>query len=225
MPSGTGVMRSEAHRGMVIRVRSLEHAGPERPESSRGEFLQKAVVAGGAIVAGGVLVAGLPKLAAAAPSPEQDVEIANFALRLEYLQAAFYDAASSKANLTGDLLEFVEVVREHERAHIDYLKELLGDAAKPSPRFEFGNSVSNAKNFSKTAMTLEDLGVAAYNGQATNLRRQTLAAAARIVSVDARHAAWIRAIVGRPPALQPTDPPKTATRVLQDLDKIGFIRS
>jgi ferritin-like protein len=194
---------------MVIRVRSLEHAGPERPESSRGD----------------VLAAGLPRLAAAAPSPEQDGMIANFALRLEYLQAAFYEAAFSQANLTGDLLEFVEVVREHEQAHVDYLKELLGDAAEPSPRFDFGNSVRNANNFAKAATTLEDLGVAAYNGQATNLTPKTLAAAARIISVDARHAAWIRAIVGRPPALQPTDKPKTANRVLQDLDKIGFIRS
>jgi hypothetical protein len=210
---------------MVIRVRSLEGAGPQVAEASRADFLQKAVVAGSAIVAGGVLVAGLPKLAVAAPSPEQDVEIANFALRLEYLQAAFYDAAASGANLTGDLLEFVNVVREHERAHIDYLKNFLGDAAKPSPRFDFGNAASNAENFAKSAMTLEDLGVAAYNGQATNLTRQSLAAAARIVSVDARHAAWIRAIVGRPPALQPTDKPKTAKRVLQDLDSIGFIRS
>ncbi len=54
-------------------------------------------------------------------------------------------------------------------------------------------------------MSLEDLVVSTYNGQAVNLTPASLKAAARIVSVEARHAAWIRSIVGDVPAMEPTD--------------------
>ena len=49
-------------------------------------------------------------------------------------------------------------------------------------------------------MSLEEAGLGVYNGQAVNLTPQTLAAAARIVSVEARHAAWARALAGKDPA-------------------------
>ena len=52
------------------------------------------------------------------------------------------------------------------------------------------------ERFEPTALKLEDLGVAAYNAQAPNLTKAALAAAARIVSVEARHAAWIRDVRG-----------------------------
>ena len=67
--------------------------------------------------------------------------------------------------------------------------------------------------------------MAAYNGQAANLTRDALIAAARIVSVDARHAAWIRAIQDKPPASRPTDLPKTRREVLAAVDRTGFVRS
>ena len=55
-------------------------------------------------------------------------------------------------------------------------------------------------------MKLEDLAVATYNGQAVNLTPASLKAAARIVSVEARHAAWIRSIVGEVPATRGDGP-------------------
>jgi hypothetical protein len=92
------------------------------------------------------------------------------------------------------------------------------------PRFAFGKAVANPARFAATALELEDLGVAAYNGQAANLSKPALQAAARIVSVDARHAAWIRATQGRPPANQPTDSPLTRRQVLARVDDTGFVR-
>ena len=88
----------------------------------------------------------------------------------------------------------------------------------------FGNAVTNPKRFSKTALDLEELAVAAYNGQAVNVSKAVLQAAAGIVSVDARHAAWIRAIRGTAPASQATDVAQTRRQVLQKVDRTGFVR-
>ena len=70
---------------------------------------------------------------------------------------------------------------------------------------------------------LEDAAVAALNGQITNLTPERLAAACAIVSVDARHAAWIRDIGGMPPAAGATDAPLAAADVRALLQRQGFL--
>jgi hypothetical protein len=77
--------------------------------------------------------------------------------------------------------------------------------------------------FTATAIALEDTGVAAYNGQGPRLRRKTLGAAASIVSVEARHAAWIRHIAGKRPAPNPIDPAKSRKQVTRIVTQTGFI--
>jgi hypothetical protein len=67
--------------------------------------------------------------------------------------------------------------------------------------------------------------IGAYNGQAANLTKPTLAMAAQIVSVEARHAGWIRAIAGKNPAPNATDQPKTATQVQSAVNRTGFVKS
>lgn len=209
---------------VVDKEQAVAALGEEGAESvSRERFLRRLAFAGGAAVVGGVLVGGLPRLGVSAPSPAQDVEIFNFALVLENLQAAFYDQAASSGILEGDLREFVAVVRDHEQRHIEYIKGVLGDEAREAPTFSFGDALRDAERFAATAATLEDLGVAAYNGQAANVTRKALAAAARIVSVDARHAAWIRSLAGRTPASQATDRPLTAKQVTAELGRLGFV--
>ena len=79
--------------------------------------------------------------------------------------------------------------------------------------------------FQATAMVLEDTGVAAYNGQGPNLTKKTLGAAAQIVSVEARHAAWIRDIVKKAPAPDAFDPAKTKEEVTAAVTATGFIAS
>lgn len=56
----------------------------------------------------------------------------------------------------------------------------------------------NKHEFRATSIALEDTGVAVYNVQGPNLTKPTLAVAGMIVSVEARHAAWIRRITGKP---------------------------
>ncbi len=100
------------------------------------------------------------------------------------------------------------------------------------PTFDFMNTTSDAATFRATAVVLEDTGVSAYNGQGPNLRKATLAVAAGIVSVEARHAAWIRRIVGKPrlrrrrgqpPAPAVLDPALTRDEVLAAVTETGFI--
>ena len=174
---------------------------------------------------GAVFQAGLPAVALGRPSPGQDAEILNYALLLEELQTAFYDEAVAGGGLDGELLEFARVVAGHEREHVQLLRRALGTKARKAPRFEFRAATSSPQRFAAAALELEELGVAAYNGQAANLTRDALIAAARIVSVDARHAAWIRAIQDKPPASRPTDLPKTRREVLAAVDRTGFVRS
>ena len=192
--------------------------------ASRKRFLQLGVAGAGTLSLGAVLAAGVPRATAATPSAKLDVEVLSYALLLEELQAAFYEAALDRAGLRGELREFAEVVSGHEREHVKLLRGALGAKARPIPRFAFGKAVSSPRRFAATALQLEDLGVAAYNGQATNLRRDALIAAARIVSVDARHAAWIRAIQNRPPARQATDPSSSRADVLAAVKKTGFVK-
>jgi rubrerythrin len=193
--------------------------------SSRAEHFARAVVAGGALAAGGVLAAALPRLAASAPSSAQDRKILNFALLLEYIEAGFYMEALQKGKLSGDLLEYVSIVRRHEQAHVAFLKSVLGSAARREPKLAFGAATSNPDKFTAAAIALEETMIGAYNGQAANLTKPTLAAAAKIVSVEARHAGWIRAIAGQNPAPNPTDKPMTAAQVQAEVRQTNFLKA
>jgi rubrerythrin len=127
--------------------------------------------------------------------------------------------------LKGELRDYVEVVGAHEQQHLSALKGALGNKARKAPRLKFGKATTNRDAFVAAAITLEEMSVAAYNGQAANLTKPTLAVAAKIVSVEARHAAWIRAIAGKLPAADATDPSLTQAQVLAALQKTGFLRA
>jgi hypothetical protein len=176
----------------------------EQKEATRAQLLRRTIVGGGAVL-GGAAIWGLPQLTDASPSEEQDKRVLNLVLALEYVEAAFYQEALARAGLQGDLKEFARIVEEHEKAHVAFLRRALGGAAEPAPRHDFGDKTKDADAFTAAAVALEDLAVATYNGQAVNLTPASLKAAARIVSVEGRHAAWIRSIVGEVPAVEATD--------------------
>ena len=124
------------------------------------------------------------------------------------------------------------MVRDHEVAHVEFLQGALGDAANPKPTFDFGSTVTDVDQFVATSIVLEDTGVTAYNGQAVRLRKPTLAAAASIVSVEARHAAWIRHLAFGPdydraaqyPAPTAFDRLASARQVTNAVESTGFIQ-
>jgi hypothetical protein len=210
-----------------LRLDVFDPAALSEPElgASRGKLLRRALAGGGAIVAGGIVVAGVPRSANSAPSPAQDAEILNLALLLEYMESAFFTEASFSGKLSGELLEYAQIVRGHERAHVAFLRGALGSKARKEPKFDFGNATQDPKAFTAAAVKLQDLMVAAYNGQATNLTTGALEAAAKIVSVEARHAGWIRAIAQENPAPEATDTPKTAAQVTRAVNRTKFVSS
>ena len=113
---------------------------------------------------------------------------------------AFYQEALDRGALRGEIEGYAQAVLDQEREHLAFVKKALGSKAGEPPRFTFGPATQDPDEFAATAAELEDLAVAAYNGQATNVSKPTLEAAATVVSVEARHAAWIRSIAGEPPA-------------------------
>jgi hypothetical protein len=195
--------------------------------SSRREVVRGGSIAALAFAAGAGagLFRGPAAAIAAAPSAAQDREIFNFALLLEYLQASFYTEAVEQGALTGEVRRFAEVVSGHERAHVAYLRKALGSQARPRPKFDFGNATRSERAFLKAAVLLENTGVLAYNGQAANLTKPALAAAAEIVSVEGRHAAWISALAGRHPAPRAADVGAPSAEVVRSLQSTGFLKT
>jgi hypothetical protein len=187
---------------------------------TRGTVMRSGV----ALAAGGAALAAWPRDTHSARSAKQDAAILKFALVVEDLQAAFYADALDKGKLQGELLEYARVVADHERAHADHIRKALGAAAPQAPGFDFGDTNTDQKQFAKTAIKLEDVGLSAYNGAATGLTAATLADAARIVSVEARHVSWIRDIVGEIPAPHPTDRAISAKQAQAALSATGFLR-
>lgn len=198
-----------------------EAHGEVEDRATRRDVLTAA--AGAGVAAGIALLGGRAGSAQAAPSPAQDEKILNFALLLEYLQAAFYSEAVRHARLRGEAAEFAETVAEHEREHVQYLRRALGSRARKRPEFAFGDATKSQRRFLPAAVLLENIGVAAYNGQAANLTKKTLAAAAEIVSVEGRHAAWASAIAGEDPAPRAADVGASASDVVATLRKTGFL--
>lgn len=192
---------------------------------SRGDLLKKGALAGGALFGGAALLGGLPKLASSAPSPKQDVRIMNFLLLVEYVQAGFYARAVEEAAIEGELLEFARVVGDHERAHIDFLRRRLGGEAREEPELDFGDATGDANAFARTALTLEETGIAAYIGQGANVTKRIVARMASITAVEARHTAWIRAYLGQNAAPRAADVARTSSQVVKSLRDRGFVKS
>jgi Ferritin-like domain len=206
---------------------AAEHAGIDR-----SAFLKRGAIAGGGLIAGGAMFGTLLSSAEAAisstkRSKRNDVAILNYALTLEFLEAAFYQqaVANSAFGASAPLKDFAETVAKHEAAHVKFLKGALGSSAIKSPKFDFRAAVSDPATFASTAQVLEDTGVSAYLGQVGNvLQVPVLKAAGTIATVEARHAAWIRQINGVTPAPAGFDTAKSEKAILKAVTATKFIR-
>ena len=178
---------------------------------TRAQFLRTTALGGGALLA--ALVA--PGAAEAQRrSRSRDKRIINFALTLELLQDSFYSEVERLGALRGDLATQAKVVGAHERAHVRAFRDVLGQDAVKRPRFNFRGATEDSERFQRTAVAFEDLAVAAYKGQAPNIRSaEYLVPALAIHTVEARHAAWIRRLAGVSPAENAFDEPLSRRRV------------
>jgi rubrerythrin len=130
-------------------------------------------------------------------SDSGDLAILNYALTLEYLETAFYGKVVSAALFTGKVGALVKDFGRQEASHVAALKaavEKLGGkpVAEPSSKFP----ITSATQVAELAYTVENLGAAAYLGQAGNIQSpEVLASALAIHSVEARHAATLGTLV------------------------------
>lgn len=129
-----------------------------------------------------------------------DLEIVNFALTLEYLEADFYEQALDSGLLTGELRELAAAFGETEQAHVEALEAVasqLGDPVDP-PRTDFSRFLSGEEALLMALARVENVGASAYLGAAPSIQdRELLASALSIHSVEARHAAAINQLIGR----------------------------
>jgi rubrerythrin len=194
-----------------------------RPQlASRRRVLGRALAGGLTLVVGGYALE--ETAAGAAPSKANDARIFTLALQIEYTEEAFYREALRHGALKGELREYAQAAHDQDAQHLALLKAALGSAAPARPRFAFGAATRSPAAFVATASKLEDIAVAGYNGQAANLTKKALAVAATIVSVEARHAAWVRALAGQVAAPDAVDRPMTAAQVLAGLHEVGLRR-
>jgi rubrerythrin len=179
--------------------------------SSRKRFLRMA--------GSGAVAAGLAALIAACGEEERttgnqvggagvdtaqygtgDAGIVAYALFLERLEIAFYTEAIESGHLSRPARELANRFLADEQAHMDSLSDTLsqlGGKEPPEPKFAF--ALENEPGILIQAAQLETVGAGAYLGQVRRIReKKVLAAALSIHSVEARHAAALAQLLGRP---------------------------
>lgn len=188
-------------------------------DSSRKRFL-KMVGGAGAVSAFGVLLAACgdeeepaettaeatdtgESTEPAQQASESDLEILNYALTLEFLEAKFYrDVVSSDVKPPSEeIAQTVQTFGEHEQEHVEALTqtiEQLGGTPTDDPNGDFSEVINaGAKEILTTAAMIENLGAGAYLDQASKIQSQeVLAAALAIHTVEARHAAALNEVAG-----------------------------
>ena len=147
---------------------------------TRMGFLRKGAVAGGAALSGGAILSALVPGAAMAKSSKGappssfgkgDIGILNYALTLEYLESAFYNAASKNFVAHGDrqLNHFLTTVKKDEAAHVAALKKALGSKAVKTPKFDFGKAVTDKASSPPRRLCSRTPAFTPIIGQAANI--------------------------------------------------------
>lgn len=163
----------------------------------------------------------------AAQTEDDDIDILNYVLTLEYLEADFYERGLGADRLSGRDLALVEPIGAHERAHVSLITstvEKLGGTPVEQPSFNYPSGTFDSRDkFLQAAYTFEALGVTAYHGQVTNFQNgELLAAAATIAGTESRHAAILADLTGQNPFPRPLEKQASRNQVLQTAGK--FIR-
>jgi hypothetical protein len=189
-------------------------------QRSRRRVLRDGVV--GAIAVGAALGARAVASAGAGTSlPRQDAKILNFLLELERLQTTFFERAGRDTRFSAELRQFARVTARQDKAHADALRSMLGAAAEAT-KAQLRADPHDDAGFVRDALALKEAAVAAYIGEAPNLHPVRVTTVAGIVSVEARHAAWIRSIDAVTPAPRAADRSETPASVVRTLQGSGI---
>ena len=132
-----------------------------------------------------------------------DIAIVNYALTLEHLESAFYQQVLESGEVKDKKVgEVAKEIYENEQEHVEALTatvKQLGGKPAPAPKTAFEDVIAGGEAMIlETAAAVENLGAAAYLGQAGNIKnKEILAAALSIHTVEARHAAVLNQVVGK----------------------------
>jgi ferritin-like protein len=118
-----------------------------------------------------------------------------------YLEAAFYADVVKSGLFKGADLALIKEIGQNEADHVKALtaaSKQLGGPVAPMPKAKF--PLKDANSVLKLAATVENLGAAAYLGQAGYIKSpDILAAALSIHSVEGRHASALNTLTGQSP--------------------------
>ena len=213
-----------------------------------GPLSRKRFLAGSAaLLGGGALAAALPGVAKAhsTPEPPTDIDILNFALTLEHLEATFYTQGLRKfdrldfrkffgpnrglppkaglLDVAGSrVYDFFRRIRAHEQTHVETLESVirdLGGTPVPACRYNFERTAfTSLKQFIAVARLLENTGVTAYDGSIAHIEAAPLlTAGATIATVEARHAAFLNLINGAVPFPEAFDEAVAPRKICEDV--------
>jgi rubrerythrin len=126
-----------------------------------------------------------------------DIAILNYALTLEYLEREFYAKVVASGFFSGKVAGLIKDFGSQEATHVEALKgavSKLGGTPAANPNGKF--PIESAGQVTQLAYTVENLGAAAYLGQAPHIQNpEVLATALAIHTVEARHAATLGTLV------------------------------
>ncbi len=183
-----------------------------RGHVSRRDLLKKTLAMGAGAVAlsaipmnltrGGanLTLSGINNAAAAAAAPlDSDLDILNYALTLEHLEAAAYQAILDANVLTGRSLTYFQSFGSHEKAHVDALTSTikkLGGTPVQAQKYDFSSVPTDQAGIVKFFQYVESVGASAYLGAAPSINNSdVLTAALSIHAVEAEHASGLADIV------------------------------
>lgn len=155
-----------------------------------------------------------------------DVDVLNYALTLEHLEATFYrqglakfaTSAFTALGFQASVRDYVTRIGSDEDAHVTLLTKVVTQlGGTPVKEATYNFPYTDLASFLKLGMAIENLGVAAYTGAAQYLidSNQLLTAALTIHAVEGRHAAYLNLLNTTSPFPDALNPADTKEQVLK----------